>query len=335
MERKRSALLNGCRSVDCFEYLNSIDEGTFGIVYRAREKTTGLIVALKKIKVTLEKEGFPVTSLREMSLLQQLNHPNIVKVREVVVGSSLDKVYMVMEFMDHELKTVIENSKFTVAEVKCLMQQLLSAVAYLHANFVMHRDLKTSNLLLNNQGELKICDFGLARKYGDPLRPYTHLVVTLFYRAPELLLGQDTYSAAIDMWSVGCIMAELILRSPLFPGANEIDQVEKIVSLLGTPKEEDWAHLQTLKHAALLHISKPLPSRLRDKFPLISFIGDPTLSELGLNLIEEMLQYNPLRRITAAEALRHPWFQETPLPQHQSFLPYLPSLNSKRRNRDR
>ena len=129
-------------------------------------------MALKKIKSTQEKEGFPITSLREMSLLQQLSHPNIVKVSEVVVGSSLDKVYMVMEFMDHELKTLIESSKFTVAEVKCLMQQLLSAVTYLHDNFIMHRDLKTSNLLLNNQGELKICDFGLARKYGDPLRPY-------------------------------------------------------------------------------------------------------------------------------------------------------------------
>lgn len=333
MERKRSGLLNGCRSVDCFEYLNSIDEGTFGIVYRARDKTTGQVVALKKIKSTQEKEGFPITSLREMSLLQQLSHPNIVKVSEVVVGSSLDKVYMVMEFMDHELKTLIESSKFTVAEAKCLMQQLLSAVAYLHENFVMHRDLKTSNLLLNNQGELKICDFGLARKYGDPLRPYTHLVVTLFYRAPELLLGQETYSSAIDMWSVGCIMAELILRTPLFPGANEMDQIEKIMSVLGTPRDEDWTEMQTLKHASLLRISKPLPSRIRDKFPQVSFIGDPTLSESGLDLLDSMLQYAPRKRISAAEALRHPWFEETPLPQHQSFLPYVPSLNTKRRTK--
>ena len=177
-------MLQGCRSVDEFERLNKIDEGTYGVVYRARDKKTGEIVALKKVKMEKEKEGFPLTSLREINILLSFHHPSIVDVKEVVVGSSLDSIFMVMEYMDHDLKGLMEAMKqpFSQSEVKCLMIQLLEGVKYLHDNWVLHRDLKTSNLLLNNRGELKICDFGLARQYGSPLKPYTHLVVTLWYR---------------------------------------------------------------------------------------------------------------------------------------------------------
>lgn len=177
-------MLQGCRSVDEFERLNRIDEGTYGVVYRAKDKKTGEIVALKKVKMEKEREGFPLTSLREINILLSLHHPSIVDVKEVVVGSSLDSIFMVMEYMEHDLKALMETMKqpFTQSEVKCLMLQLLHGVKYLHDNWVLHRDLKTSNLLLNNRGELKICDFGLARQYGSPLKPYTHLVVTLWYR---------------------------------------------------------------------------------------------------------------------------------------------------------
>lgn len=177
-------MLQGCRSVDEFERLNRIDEGTYGVVYRARDKKTGEIVALKKVKMEKEREGFPLTSLREINILLSFHHPSIVDVKEVVVGSSLDSIFMVMEYMEHDLKALMETMKqpFSQSEVKCLMLQLLEGVKYLHDNWVLHRDLKTSNLLLNNQGELKICDFGLARQYGSPLKPYTHLVVTLWYR---------------------------------------------------------------------------------------------------------------------------------------------------------
>lgn len=177
-------MLQGCRSVDEFERLNKIDEGTYGVVYRARDKKTGEIVALKKVKMEKEKEGFPLTSLREINILLSFHHPSIVDVKEVVVGSSLDSIFMVMEYMEHDLKGLMEAMKqpFSQSEVKCLMIQLLEGVKYLHDNWVLHRDLKTSNLLLNNRGELKICDFGLARQYGSPLKPYTHLVVTLWYR---------------------------------------------------------------------------------------------------------------------------------------------------------
>lgn len=177
-------MLQGCRSVDEFERLNKIDEGTYGVVYRARDKKTGEIVALKKVKMEKEREGFPLTSLREINILLSFHHPSIVDVKEVVVGSSLDSIFMVMEYMEHDLKALMETMKqpFSQSEVKCLVLQLLEGIKYLHDNWVLHRDLKTSNLLLNNRGELKICDFGLARQYGSPLKPYTHLVVTLWYR---------------------------------------------------------------------------------------------------------------------------------------------------------
>jgi cell division cycle 2-like protein len=177
-------MLQGCRSVDEFERLNKINEGTYGVVFRAKDKKTGEIVALKKVKMEKEKEGFPLTSLREINILLSFHHPFIVDVKEVVVGSSLDSIFMVMEYMEHDLKGLMEAMRqpFSQSEVKCLMLQLLEGVKYLHDNWVLHRDLKTSNLLLNNKGELKICDFGLARQYGSPLKPYTSLVVTLWYR---------------------------------------------------------------------------------------------------------------------------------------------------------
>ncbi|ONM16448.1 hypothetical protein ZEAMMB73_Zm00001d003222 [Zea mays] len=152
-------MLQGCRSVDEFERLNKINEGTYGVVYRARDKKTSEIVALKKVKMEREREGFPLTSLREINILLSFHHPSIVDVKEVVVGSSLDSIFMVMEYMEHDLKGVMETMKqpYTQSEVKCLMLQLLEGVKYLHDNWVLHRDLKTSNLLLNNRGPQNCC----------------------------------------------------------------------------------------------------------------------------------------------------------------------------------
>ncbi|XP_068653788.1 cyclin-dependent kinase G-2-like isoform X2 [Aristolochia californica] len=257
-------MLRGCRSVDEFEKLNKIDEGTYGVVFRARDKKTGEIVALKKVKMAKEREGFPLTSLREINILLSFHHPSIVDVKEVVVGSDLNQIFMVMEYMEHDLKGLMETMKqpFSQSEVKCLMLQLLEGIKYLHDNWVLHRDLKTSNLLLNNRGELKICDFGLARQYGSPLKPYTHLVVTLWYRAPELLLGAKEYSTAIDMWSLGCIMAELLAKEPLFSGKSEIDQLDKIFKTLGTPSEKIWAGFAKLPAVRVNYTKQPLSSQL-------------------------------------------------------------------------
>ncbi|KAF7002324.1 hypothetical protein CFC21_017828 [Triticum aestivum] len=321
-------MLQGCRSVDVFERLNKINEGTYGVVYRAKDKKTAEIVALKKVKMEKEREGFPLTSLREINILLSFHHPSIVDVKEVVVGSSLDSIFMVMEYMEHDLKGVMETMKqpYTQSEVKCLMLQLLEGVKYLHDNWVLHRDLKTSNLLLNNRGELKICDFGLSRQYGSPLKPYTQLVVTLWYRSPELLLGTKEYSTAIDMWSVGCIMAELLAKEPLFNGKTEFEQLDKIFRTLGTPNEKIWPGYAKLPGVKVNFVKQPY-NRLRDKFPAASFSGRPNLSEAGFDLLNKLLTYDPAKRISAEAALEHPWFSEVPLPKSKDFMPTFPALN--------
>ncbi|XP_052151774.1 cyclin-dependent kinase G-2 isoform X1 [Oryza glaberrima] len=321
-------MLQGCRSVDEFERLNKINEGTYGVVYRARDKKTGEIVALKKVKMEKEREGFPLTSLREINILLSFHHPSIVDVKEVVVGSSLDSIFMVMEYMEHDLKGVMEAMKqpYSQSEVKCLMLQLLEGVKYLHDNWVLHRDLKTSNLLLNNRGELKICDFGLSRQYGSPLKPYTQLVVTLWYRAPELLLGTKEYSTAIDMWSVGCIMAELLAKEPLFNGKTEFEQLDKMFRTLGTPNEKIWPGYAKLPGVKVNFVKQPY-NRLRDKFPAASFSGRPILSEAGFDLLNNLLTYDPEKRLSADAALQHEWFREVPLPKSKDFMPTFPALN--------
>ncbi|BBN16034.1 hypothetical protein Mp_7g02920 [Marchantia polymorpha subsp. ruderalis] len=319
-------MLQGCRSVDEFERLNRIDEGTYGVVYRARNKKTGEIVALKKVKMEKEKEGFPMTSLREINVLLSIHHPSVVDVKEVVVGSTIDSIFMVMEYMEHDLKGLMEAMKqpFSQSEVKCLMLQLFEGTKYLHDNWVLHRDLKTSNLLLNNRGELKICDFGLARQYGSPLKAYSQMVVTLWYRAPELLLGSKQYSTAIDMWSLGCIMAEFLAKEPLFNGKSEIDQIDKIFKILGTPSEKIWPEFVNLPGVKCNFVRQPY-NRLREKFPPTAFAGRPTLSESGYNLLNGLLTYDPKKRLTAEEALKHEWFREVPLPKSKEFMPTFPA----------
>ncbi|KIY95492.1 cell division cycle 2-like protein [Monoraphidium neglectum] len=237
------SMLEECRSVEEYEKLNRISEGTYGVVFRAREKKTGHIFALKKIKLERFNDGFPQTSIREINVLLSLHHPNIVNVTEVVVGPG-SGVFMVMEFVEHDVKQLLDQelkkNPLSTAQAKCLMQQLLRGIAYLHEHWVLHRDLKTSNLLYGNDGTLKICDFGLARQFGSPLRPYTPMVVTLWYRSIEKLLGEERYSTPLDMWAVGCIMAELLSGKPLFQGQGEMDQIKQIFAMLGTPNSEDW-----------------------------------------------------------------------------------------------
>ncbi|XP_068267246.1 cyclin-dependent kinase 10 isoform X2 [Nyctibius grandis] len=199
--------LGGCRSVKEFEKLNRIGEGTYGIVYRARDTLTDEIVALKKVRMDNEKDGMPISSLREITLLLQLRHPNIVELKEVVVGNHLESIFLVMGYCEQDLASLLENMQtpFSEAQVKCIILQVLRGLQYLHENYIIHRDLKVSNLLMTDKGCVKIADFGLARTYGMPPKPMTPKVVTLWYRAPELLLGMTTQTTSIDMWvSPGC-----------------------------------------------------------------------------------------------------------------------------------
>lgn len=234
-----------CRSVERFDRLNHIEEGSYGYVSRAKEETTGEIVAIKKLKLDPARDGgFPVTALREIQTLNAAKHRHVVELREVVAGEGSAKgdVYLVMEFLEHDLKSLQEDMEepFLPSEVKTLLLQLGSAVEYLHDNWILHRDLKTSNILMNNRGEIKVADFGMARFCGDPPPAnLTQLVVTLWYRAPELLLGATTYDSAIDMWSIGCIFAELLTKHPLLQGKNEVDQLSK-VSPTPQSHKRDW-----------------------------------------------------------------------------------------------
>jgi len=306
--------------VSNYEILNKIDEGAYGIVSRARDKATGRIVALKRLKMEKEKEGFPITSLREIHTLLLSNHENIVNVLEIVVGNSVDDIYIVMEFIEHDLKGLLQSMKhpFTAAEIKTIMFQLLSALHHLHSNWIIHRDLKTSNLLFTNTGYLKLGDFGLARLFGSPLGRMTQLVVTLWYRAPELLLGEKNYSTAIDMWSAGCIFAELILRQPLFSAKSEIEMVKQIFELLGTPNETIWPGFNQLPNNQFMKFEK-FSYKLNSRFP----IG--TVTKQTLNLLNSMLCYDPKNRITAEMALKHEYFKESPPPKDPSMFPTWPS----------
>lgn len=314
--------VQGCRSVEEFQCLNRIEEGTYGVVYRAKDKRTEDIVALKRLKMEKEKEGFPITSLREINTLLKGQHPNIVTVREIVVGSNMDKIFIVMDYVEHDLKSLMETMRhkkqnFMPGEVKCLLKQLLLAVAHLHDNWILHRDLKTSNLLLSHKGILKVGDFGLAREYGSPLKAYTPIVVTLWYRAPELLLCTKEYSTPIDMWSVGCIFAELLLMNALFPGKSEVDQLNRIFKDLGTPSEKIWPGFNKLPAVQKMKFSEYPVSNLRSKFNM--------LSDLGLNLLTKFLTFDPAQRVTAEEALQHQYFNEAPLPIDPAMFPTWPA----------
>ncbi|KIJ68277.1 hypothetical protein HYDPIDRAFT_81366 [Hydnomerulius pinastri MD-312] len=309
------------RSVYCYERLNQIEEGSYGVVFRARDKETGDIVALKKLKLDEEKHGFPITALREINALMSCRHENVVRIREVVVGDTLTQVFVVMDFIEHDLKTLLTlmPSPFLQSEIKTLMLQLLSAVAHCHSNWILHRDLKTSNLLMNNRGTIKVADFGLARRYGDPVGVggLTQLVVTLWYRAPEILLGATKYSTAIDMWSVGCIFAELLLKEPLFQAKGEIELLSMIFKLLGPPTNSSWPEYASLPLAKTITLPSPHAHQLRQRFH--------HMTTSGIDLLMSLLTYDPEQRITAEEALRHPYFSESPLPKHPDLFASFPS----------
>ena len=333
---------HGCRSVTAYRPLRKIDEGTYGVVFAAEDVVTGDVVALKKVKMqgaAVAAEGFPITALRETNVLLALRHPNIIRVREMVVGGDLDKVYMVMDYMSRDVKVAMGllGQPFTQAEVKCLMAQLLAGVAHMHGAWVIHRDLKTSNLLLGAGGRLAICDFGLARKYGSPLRPYTETVVTQWYRAPELLLGARTYATAVDVWSCGCILAELVLGKPLFAGRSEPEQLELIFKLLGTPTDAAWPGWDRLPLARELRMRPRAPASLRAALGLDAAApygagAAAHMSEAGLDLLRGLLMLDPARRISAADALAHPWFAESPLPLDPRLLPSFPDATDAARD---
>ncbi|CAG8614123.1 9104_t:CDS:10, partial [Ambispora gerdemannii] len=292
------------RPTELYEKLGQVGEGTFGKVYKARNRETGSIVALKKIRMEAEKEGFPLTALREIKLLQSLRNDHIVTLLEIMVTSGV--VYMVFEYMDHDLTGVLANPqiKFEVQHIKCLMKQLLEGLVVLHERGILHRDIKGSNLLLNNRGQLKLGDFGLARKYDNRRQQdYTNRVVTLWYRPPELCLGATEYGPEVDMWSAGCILMELFTRKPLFQGVDELTQLENIFQLLGSPSPEEWPHVVELPWYDLMTPATRWAPKLQEKF-------EGVLTAAAMELAEALLSLNPENRPTARKALNFSFFTE-------------------------
>lgn len=295
------------KSDQLYSIMNQVGEGTFGKVYKAQSTVSGVYVALKRIRMETERDGFPVTAMREIKLLQSLSHENIVRLYEMMVSNG--NVYMVFQYMDHDLTGVLSQTQFsfTNAHLKSLCAQMLKGLAYLHHKGVIHRDIKGSNILVNSRGELKLADFGLARFYQKRRRAdYTNRVITLWYRPPELLFGATEYGAEVDMWSAGCIMLELYTKKPVFQGNDEIHQLDVIFKVMGTLTPQCWPGVANLPWYELVKPKEVIPNHFRTLF-------QKWLSPAALDLAEHLLAFDPRKRATAAQALEAPYFnQEEP-----------------------
>eukprot|EP00949_MAST-11_sp_MAST-11-sp1_P002205 g2205.t1 len=291
-----------------YKKLEKIGEGTYGVVYKAMDTQAvpSELIALKRIRLEAEDEGVPSTAIREISLLKELRHPNIVTLMNVV--HSKQKLYLVFEFLEQDLKQYMNArpNGLDPEEAKFFLYQVLCGIAYCHTHRILHRDLKPQNLLIQapmgdgRARQIKLADFGLARAFGVPVRSYTHEVVTLWYRAPEILLGARHYSTPVDVWSLGCIYSEMISGVPLFPGDSEIDELYRIFRVLGTPSESKWPGVSALPD-------------FKDTFPKwpgmpLARVAPKTDAD-GIDLLSKMLCYQPIARYTAKQALEHPFFR--------------------------
>ncbi|KAL1539080.1 [pyruvate dehydrogenase (acetyl-transferring)] kinase [Salvia divinorum] len=319
------------RRADSFEKIDKIGQGTYSNVYKARDTITGKIVALKKVRFdNLEPESVRFMA-REILILRRLDHPNVVKLLGLVTSRMSCSLYLVFDYMEHDLAGLASSPgvKFTEPQVKCYMHQLISGLEHCHGRHVLHRDIKGSNLLIDDAGVLKIADFGLASTY-DPNNKQlmTSRVVTLWYRPPELLLGATEYGVGVDLWSAGCILAELFAGKPIMTGRTEVEQLHRIFKLCGSPSEEYWKKAK-LPHATIFkpqHSYKRCINETFKDFP-------PS----ALSLIGTLLSIDPSERQTATAALESEFFTTEPYACDPSSLPkYPPSkeMDTKRRDEE-
>lgn len=326
-----------CEDADKYEKITKIGQGTFGEVFKARlrQKNGGTkgqadkLVALKKVLMENEKEGFPITALREIKILQLLKHENVVNLMEICrckpksgagrgqaaagapTASQKATFYLVFEFCEHDLAGLISNVqvKFSLADIKTVMKQLMEGLYFIHTNKILHRDMKAANILITKEGVLKLADFGLARAISVAKNNrYTNRVVTLWYRPPELLLGERNYGPPVDMWGAGCIMAEMWTRSPIMQGGSEQHQLMLIGQLCGTISPEVWPDVDKLELYNKMELKKDLKRRVKDR--LKAYVKDP----FALDLLDRLLTLNPVPRIDADAALNHDFFWTEPDP---------------------
>ncbi|RZC73388.1 hypothetical protein C5167_048867 [Papaver somniferum] len=325
------------RRADSFEKLDKIGQGTYSSVYRARDLETGKICALKKVRFVNNDPESVRFMVREIHILRRLDHPNVIKLEGLVTSRMSCSLYLVFEYMEHDLAGLAASPdiKFTEAQgvyvlplqIKCYMQQLLLGLEHCHTRGVLHRDIKGSNLLIDNNGILRIADFGLATLFRpDQKQPLTSRVVTLWYRPPELLLGATQYGVGVDLWSAGCILAELLVGKPIMPGRTEVEQLHKIFKLCGSPSEDYWRKSR-LPHTTIFKPSHPYRRCVAETFK------DIPSSSLGL--LEVLLAIEPERRGSAASSLKSEFFTAKPLPCDPSTLPkYPPSKEFDAKLRD-
>ncbi|KAL1983924.1 hypothetical protein VTN96DRAFT_9777 [Rasamsonia emersonii] len=298
-----------------------LGEGTYAVVYLGHLRTDpSSLVAIKKIKVNAEyRDGLSMDAIREVKYLQELSHPNIIALHDVF--SSKDKnLNLVLEYLplgDLEMLIKDGNIQYGAADVKAWMGMLARAVWFCHENFILHRDIKPNNLLIASDGEVKLADFGLARSFADPYLNMTHQVITRWYRPPELLYGARQYSGAVDVWSMGMVFAELLLRVPFVAGNTDMDQIAKICEAFGTPTEENWPGVTKLPNYVPVDKAHIVPLQGRDFF-LRQF---PTAGPLGADLLMSMVALDPRKRSTAREILEHSWWRSDPKPTKKEELP--------------
>jgi cyclin-dependent kinase len=285
-----------------YEIIEKCGEGAYGKVYLAKDLKTNSKVAIKKIKLASVEEGVPISSIREISLLKELNHINVVKLMDVIHLEN--KIILVFEYVEQDLKKLLKTKPngFEEKEYKSLIYQLLQGIKYVHKLKILHRDLKSENLLVSDDGVMKIADFGLARGFGLPIKNFRNDVVSLWYRAPDILLGNENYSTSVDLWSVGCILAEMVNGGIFFQGYSEKEQINKIFKMLGTPNIKE------------LPMYEKYPGWKEEKwesFPRKNFKElCPKLNNDGLDLLQKLLEFDPEKRISAADALEHPFFKD-------------------------
>ncbi|CAI9266811.1 unnamed protein product [Lactuca saligna] len=305
---------------ESYEKLEKVGQGTYSSVFRARELETGRIVALKKVRFdNFEPESVRFMA-REIVILRRLDHPNVMKLDGIITSRLSCSIYLVFEYMEHDISGLLScpDIKFTESQIKCYMKQLLSGLEHCHSRGVMHRDIKGANLLVNNEGIMKIGDFGLANfcnTAGDRKQPLTSRVVTLWYRPPELLLGSTDYEASVDLWSIGCVFAELLLGSPILQGRTEVEQLHKIFKLCGSPPEDYWKKSK-LPHATMFKPQHPYESCLLETFK--------ELPKCAVDLIQTLLSVEPYKRGTASSALATEYFKTKPHACDPSSLPKYP-----------
>ncbi|KAL9603367.1 MAG: hypothetical protein Q9219_001229 [cf. Caloplaca sp. 3 TL-2023] len=298
-----------------------LGEGTYAIVYLGHMKADPeRLVAIKKIKVNTAEwqDGLTMDAIREVKYLQELSHPNIITLHSVF-SSKNQNLNLVLEYLPlGDLEMLIKDVdgiRYGTAEVKAWMGMLGRAVWFCHENFVLHRDIKPNNLLIAADGEVKLADFGLARSFSDPYRIMTHQVITRWYRPPELLLGARHYAGTVDVWSMGTVFAELILRQPFLAGQTDVEQLELICQWVGTPTEENWPGISKL--ADFIRFEKVQPVRGRDFF--LSTFG--TAGPVGVDLLMSMLALDPRKRSTSRQVLEHKWWTSEPRPTAKEDLP--------------